>query len=62
MFANCTNLAYIKALFTTTPGTTNTGDWVKGVKATGTFVKSAAATWNVSGDNGVPTGWTVETA
>ncbi|MBR1690570.1 MAG: exo-alpha-sialidase [Oscillibacter sp.] len=62
MFSGCTNLAYIKALFTTTPGTTNTGDWVKGVKGTGTFVKSAAATWNVSGDNGVPTGWTVETA
>lgn len=62
MFNGCTNLAYIKAMFTTTPGGSYTNDWVKNVKGTGTFVKNSAATWNVTGNSGVPTGWTVETA
>lgn len=62
MFFGCTNLSYIKAMFTTTPENSYTRDWVTDVKATGTFVKNSAATWNVTGDNGVPTGWTVETA
>ena len=62
MFEGCSSLNYIKAMFTTTPSTTYTQNWVSGVSATGTFVKNAAAQWNVSGDNGVPNGWTVETA
>jgi hypothetical protein len=62
MFQNCSKLNYIKAMFTTTPSTNYTSDWVSGVSATGTFVKNSAATWNVTGVNGVPTGWTVETA
>lgn len=62
MFRDCTNLNYIKAMFTTTPSSGRTGDWVNGVSATGTFVKNAAATWDVSGVHGIPTGWTVETA
>lgn len=62
MFQGCSNLAYIKAMFTTTPGSSYTTIWVRGVKATGTFIKNSAATWNETGDNGVPSGWTVETA
>ena len=62
MFDGCTSLNYIKAMFTTTPDNSYTGNWVLGVSATGTFVKNSAATWNVTGINGVPTGWTVETA
>ena len=62
MFYGCSSLNYIKAMFTTTPSNTYTSDWVNGVAATGTFVKNSAATWNVTGTNGVPTGWTVETA
>lgn len=62
MFYGCKNLAYIKAMFTTTPGSSYTNNWVKNVKATGTFVKNSAATWDVTGNNGVPTGWTVKTA
>ena len=61
MFYNCTNLSYIKAMFTTTPGEDTTYHWVGRVNATGTFVKNSDATWNVTGDNGVPSGWTVET-
>jgi hypothetical protein len=60
MFYGCTNLSYIKALFTTTPGSGSTATWVYGVKATGTFVKSASATWNVTGNNGVPSGWEIK--
>lgn len=60
MFEGCTNLNYVKAAFTTTPGS-NTTDWLKGVASTGTFVKNPAATWDVRGVNGVPEGWTVET-
>ena len=62
MFEGCTNLNYIKAMFTTTPGTSYTNQWVSGVATNGTFVKNAAATWNVTGVNGIPSGWTVETA
>ena len=62
MFYGCTSLNYIKALFTTKPSTTYTSDWVKGVSSTGTFVKNASATWDVTGVNGIPEGWTVETA
>ena len=62
MFNGCTNLNYIKAMFTTTPSFSYTDNWVNGVSVTGTFVKNSAAQWDVSGVNGVPTGWTVETA
>ena len=62
MFQNCSNLNYIKAMFTTTPTSTYTSSWVSGVSASGTFVKNSAAQWNVSGINGIPNGWTVQTA
>lgn len=62
MFSDCTSLNYIKAMFTTAPSTSYTRDWVNGVASTGTFVKNSAATWNVTGANGVPNGWTVQTA
>ncbi|MBO6272259.1 hypothetical protein J6O48_05695 [bacterium] len=62
MFNGCTNLNYIKAMFTTTPSTTYTSSWVNSVASSGTFVKNSAATWDVTGVNGIPTGWTVETA
>ena len=62
MFQGCTHLSRIKAMFLTTPSTTYTRSWVQGVAAEGVFVKNAAATWNVTGVNGIPSGWTVETA
>ena len=61
IFEGCTNLNYIKAMFTTTPSTTYTENWVRNVASTGTFVKNIAATWDVTGVNGIPTGWTVVT-
>lgn len=62
MFRGCTSLNYIKAMFTTTPTTSYTRDWVNGVSATGTFVKNSAAEWTDTGTYAVPTGWTVQTA
>jgi len=61
MFQGCTRLNYIKAMFTTTPSKTYTNNWVSGVASAGTFVKNSDATWDVTGANGVPTGWTIYT-
>lgn len=60
MFYDCSKLNYIKAMFTTTPSSSYTNNWVSGVASTGTFVKNADATWNVVGNHGIPTGWTVD--
>ena len=62
MFRGCTSLNYVKAMFTTTPSSSYTSNWVSGVSSTGTFVKNSSATWDVTGVNGVPSGWTVTTA
>lgn len=59
MFSGCSKLNYVKALFTTTPDKYYPRGWLKGVASSGTFVKNAAATWNVVGVDGVPEGWTV---
>ena len=61
MFFGCTKLNYIKALFTTTPSSSYTSNWVSNVSSTGTFVKNASATWNVTGSDGIPEGWDVMT-
>lgn len=49
-------------MFTITPSSTYTNNWLLGVATNGTFVKNSQATWDVSGASGIPTGWTVETA
>lgn len=61
MFSGCKSLSYIKAMFVDAPSRSNTKDWVSGVSSTGVFVKNKDATWNVTGANGVPSGWTVIT-
>jgi len=61
MFSGCSKLNYIKALFTTTPSDSYTLNWVNGVASTGKFVKNNEATWDVTGTNGIPSGWTVIT-
>ena len=61
MFKDCSKLRYVKALFTTSPSEETTKDWLSGVAASGTFVKSKNATWNVTGVHGIPEGWKIET-
>ena len=61
MFNNCTSLNYIKAMFVTTPSSFYTSNWVYNVASSGTFVKNIDATWDVTGVDGIPTGWVVKT-
>lgn len=61
MFFQCPSLNKITAYFTTEPTSSYTANWVYNVSTTGTFVKNAAATWDKTGTEGIPTGWTVET-
>ena len=61
MFNGCTKLNYIKCLATDISATNCLMNWVYNVASSGTFVKNSAATWNVTGFDGVPTGWTVVT-
>ena len=62
MFQNCTHLNYVKAMFIELTPTNATTGWLSSVASTGTFVKNASAIWTTTGANGVPTGWTVQTA
>jgi hypothetical protein len=61
MFKGCTSLSYIKMLATDVSANGCLSDWVKDVAASGYFVKNENATWNVTGANGVPSGWTINT-
>jgi hypothetical protein len=58
MFYGCTKLSYVKASFTTTPGSGYTNNWLYSVASAGTFIGNLAASWDVTGTSGVPTGWT----
>ena len=62
MFANCTSLNYIKCLATNLNEYGSTSNWVRNVAANGTFVKAANMTNWTSGDNGIPSNWTVQDA
>lgn len=62
MFVSCTHLNYIKMLATDISASGCLSAWVLNVASSGTFVKNSTATWNVTGNNGIPTGWTVQTA
>ena len=62
MFNRCSRLKYIKMLATDISAYECLFYWVNGVASGGTFVKNSAATWTTTGANGVPSGWTVETA
>ena len=58
MLGYCGKLNYIKCLATEIEKN-STGSWVSGVASTGTFVKASSMTSWTTGDNGIPTGWTV---
>lgn len=62
MFNGCSSLNYIKAMFTSRQESDIwfTTNWVNGVSSTGTFVKNKDAQWDITGNNGIPSGWTVQ--
>ena len=62
MFEGCTNLNYIKCLATDISASNCTRSWVVGVSSTGTFVKHPSMTGWSTGNNGIPSGWTVQDA
>jgi len=62
MFASCTNLNYIKCLATSISATECTFSWVYNVASSGTFIKNAKMSSWKTGDNGIPTGWTIQNA
>lgn len=69
MFQSCSKLNYIKAMFTTDPGSGKNSNqarysynWVSGVASSGTFVKNSSASWDRTGNHAVPSGWNIQTA
>ena len=62
MFNRCTHLNYIKCLATNISASGCLNDWVSGVAASGTFIKDANMTSWPTGNNGIPSGWTVQDA
>jgi len=62
MFKDCTNLNYIKCLATNISASQCTNNWVKNVASTGTFVKNSSMSNWTTGQNGIPSGWTVQDA
>ena len=62
LFQNCSSLNYIKCLATNISATNCTNYWIYGVAATGTFVKNPDMTSWTTGNNGIPSGWTVQDA
>ena len=58
MFGNCSSLNNIKCLSTNINANGATNGWMVGVSETGTFTKDPNATWS-TGQDGIPTGWTV---
>lgn len=61
MFYGCSSLQYIRLIVRDTSAYGALDSWVDGVPSTGTFVKHPDATLPI-GTDGIPNGWTVETA
>lgn len=62
MFSGCTKLNKIKCMAISGLGSTGLYMWVNGVAASGTFIKNVNAKGWQTGANGIPSGWTVQTA
>ena len=59
MFANCTSLTYLKAMFVDY-GYLNVYNWMINIRTNGTFVKNPNATWTDAPQ--VPSSWTIQDA
>ena len=62
MFRNCISLNSIKCLATNISATKCTKNWVYGVAESGTFTKAESMGSWTTGDNGIPSDWTVVNA
>lgn len=61
MFYECEKLNYIKCLAEDISASECTLSWLTRTASTGTFIKANGANWP-TGANGIPSGWTVQTA
>lgn len=59
MLSNCRKLNHITMLATDISAESCLNNWVGGVSSTGTFIKAAEMTSLPTGNNGIPSGWTV---
>lgn len=59
MFYNCTSLNKVTCLATDISAQNCTKYWLYGVSQTGTFTKAASMNDWTTGDDGIPSGWTV---
>ena len=62
MFYGCSNLNNIKCLARYISAYNCTLNWVSGVASTGTFIKNPYTRDWTTGENGIPSGWTVTNA
>ena len=62
MFGTCSKVSEVTCLATDISASGCVDNWLSGVAASGTFVKNSTAQWDVTGVNGIPNGWTVQTA
>lgn len=60
LFYGCKNLNEIKMLATDVSATGCLSSWVNGVASAGTFIKSSTATWDITGVDGIPSGWIIK--
>ena len=62
MFYGCTTLNQIKCLATDISANYCTLEWIFDVASTGTFIKNTNMSSWTTGNNGIPSGWTVQDA
>ena len=61
MFSGCISLAYLKMLATDISASGCLSGWVKNIDTdNGVFIKNINATWDVTGDNGIPPKWSIQ--
>lgn len=60
LFYGCKNLNKIEMLATDVSATECLSSWVNGVASAGTFIKSSTATWDITGIDGIPSGWIIK--
>ena len=62
MFSGCTNLNHIECYATDISASSCTTNWVNGVAENGTFIKNPNMSSWTAGNDGIPSGWTVQDA
>jgi len=62
MFNGCTGLNYVKCLATNISASGCTTNWLSNVAVSGTFIKAAPMSRWTEGNNGIPSGWTIQDA